>query len=271
VALDIGICPKCGEYILLKGNVPFLICPKCVGEVSAKETVALLKKKCNDKDNVNEIIADCIALELQYGQELPFLVLAELADNFPLMEEPNFLVTRLSGYETGTVRVYLERFSGRKSDPRNVPWAEEFLDACLTYGNMEFADQFASYIENKIDSAKKQKYTNKLLELRKQYTARSANPKSTKLLFALYIVSSVLNVALLPLFLFTNFGGFEFLMNLVLAFVTIFIEVALLFWHNKTFGNRLGMGERERLLMVIFMSSWFVAMGASIIGSIYNL
>jgi hypothetical protein len=268
MAFIAGICPKCGEYILLKDNIPFLVCPVCSGTVSNNEAANVLNKKCNDKDNVSEVIADCIALEVRYGQELPFMVLATLCDNFPRMEQPAYLLTKLSGYDFPAVRMYLEKFSGIKSEPHNVPWAEEFLNSCISYQNMEFADRFMAYAENKLAPDKKQKYIDKIEALRKQYTAKAADPKSTRLLLMLYIMSAIANVVLLPLFIFTEM---IFVINIVIAMTLISAEIGLLFWHNKAFGNRLGMTERERLYMVIFMCSLFFALGAGVIGSIYKI
>jgi hypothetical protein len=268
MALVAGICPKCNEYILLKENIPFLICPCCSGTISNRECRAFLEKRCGDKDKVHGVIADCIALEINYGKELPFMVLTVLCDNFPRMEEPAFLLVKLSDFDWSITRTYLETFSEIKSNSDNVPWAAEFLDEAITYRSMEFADFFVQYIENKLEENKKQKYLDKVERLRKEYTDKASNPKSTKLLFALYIASSIINVLTLPLFIFTDMF---YLINISIAVILVMAEIGFMFLHNKVFGNRLSMDERERLFMVIFMCSLFFALGSGIIGSIYKI
>lgn len=273
---DAGICPKCKEYLLLKSNVPFLICPMCGQSISSAEAKNILQSKCQDKDSVNDLIADCIALEMQYGPELPFMILGELIDNFPYLESPAYLITKLTGYEVGAMRSYLKAFAGTKSDPGNVPWAEEFLDNCLDYRNMEFADLFIAYIENKIRPEKQAAYKAKVQKLRKEYTFKASNPSSTKWLYALYIGSAILNVLLFPCFMLlsgilSQFAPLHVVVNMALAMSAVCLEILLMFIHHKIFGNRLGMSNRERILMAIFMSSIVFVVGAGIMGSIWQI
>lgn len=273
---DAGICPKCKEYLLLKSNVPFLVCPLCGQSISSAEAKTNLQSKCRDKDCVNDLIADCIVLEMQYGPELPFMILGELLENFPHLESPAYLITKMTGYRVDAVRSYLKSFAGTKSDPGNVPWAEEFLDTCLDYRNMEFADLFVAYIENKIRPEKQAEYKSKVQKLRKEYTFKASDPRSTQWLYALYIGASILNVLLLPCFmllsgLLSPFMHFYFAVNMGIAMLVVSIEILLMFIHHKIFGNRLGMSDRERLLMAIFMSSIVFAIGAGVIGSIWQI
>lgn len=164
--LTAGICPKCKEYLLLKSNVPFLVCPLCGESISNHEATTLLDNRCRDATQMNNITADCIALEAQYGPDLPWLILNRVVANFPQLESPTYLLTKLSGFDPAIVREYLHRFANLKSQPENVPWAEDFLDNCLTYRNMEYADLFTAYIENKVRPAKQDEYRKKLAELR---------------------------------------------------------------------------------------------------------
>lgn len=273
---DAGICPKCQEYLLLKSSVPFLVCPMCGQSISSTEAKINLQNKCRDKDCVNDLIADCIVLEMQYGPELPFMILGELLENFPHLESPAYLITKMTGYRVDAVRSYLKAFAGTKSDPNNVPWAEEFLDACLDYRNMEFADLFVAYIENKIRPEKQAEYKNKVQKLRKEYTFKASDPRSTMWLQALYIGSSILNVLLFPCFmllsgLLSPVMHFYFAVNMGIAMLVVSGEILLMFIHNKIFGNRLAMSNRERLLMAIFMASIVFVIGAGVMGSIWQI
>ncbi|MDR0384148.1 MAG: hypothetical protein LBH47_02380 [Christensenellaceae bacterium] len=264
-SFEAGICPDCKEYIWVKNNVPFLVCPLCGEKISLNDSINALEKKCNDASKVDEVVADCIALELKYGPQLPFSILCELCDNFPTRERPTYYLVRLSNYDRQVVYEYMKRFCEIKSEAGNVPWAEEFLKQVVVYRNMEFADKIEPYIRNKLPQDKQEVWLSKLEKLYKEYTDRSASPKSTSLLFAIYLASTVINVAILPLFLLTSI---EILWTAALAIGIVLVEIGLMFWHNKVFGNRLSMTDRERLFMVIFLSSMFFAIGAGIVGGI---
>lgn len=271
-----AICPKCHKYLLVKDNVPFLVCPVCGESISNQESTALLRDRCHDADNVNNVIADCITLELQYGPELPYLVLCEIVEAFPHQESPAYLLTKMAGYSVAAVRAYLKNFAPIKSEPSNVAWAEEFLDNCLTYQNMEFADLFLTYIQNKITPSHQNKYFEKLQKLRKEYTFKASNPRSTKTLMALYIVSSVLNVLLFPTFMLLSgwlapILTMYYAINIGISIILVCVEVLLLYIHHQVYGNRLGMPQRERLWMVIFLSTMIFALGAAFMGSVWKI
>jgi hypothetical protein len=269
MSFSAAICPKCEEYILAKDGVPFLICPMCNGSISAHDALERLKLKCNDKDKANEVIGDCIALELQYGPQLPYLVLATLCDNFPKMEEPAFLLVRLSNFDMEPMYLYLDTFAKIKSNPKDTPWVTEFLDTVLLYKNMGYADLLSAYIENKCDKENREKYLKILEKLRKEYTDKSASPKSTMLLYWIYICSSVINILVLPIFMVLK--NFNLLGTFSVSVLLACTEVGLMFWHNKVFGNRLSMTDKERLFMVIFLCSLFVALGAGVVGGMIKI
>jgi hypothetical protein len=127
---------------------------------------------------------------------------------------------------------------------------------------MDIADLIIRYIENKVPQSKKQKYINSVEKLQKEYTSRAADPKSTKLLFAIYIPSIVLNVLLLPLLMLTPFG---IMLTFMISMLLVAIEMGFMFWHNKVWGNRLSVAGKEKLLMVIFLCSMFFALGSGIV------
>lgn len=274
--LEAGNCPKCHEYLLLKQNTPFLVCPKCGETISAQAANAIVESRCADANQVNAIIAECVALEITYGPELPFMLLSKIVSNFPHLESPAYLLVKVSGYEPGLVYDYLKTFAGTKSDPINVPWAEGFLDNCLDYTMIDAADLFRSYVYNKVRKERQAHYLNIIDELVKEYTAKSDKPNSTKWLLTLYVVSSIINVALFPIMMMlsgwlSQIFHFYFIVNIVLGFVIISSEILLLFIHHKIYGNRLNISQTERLLMVIFMSSMVFAVGSVVMGSIWKI
>lgn len=274
--LQAGNCPKCHEYLLMKQNMPFLICPKCGETISAQSANAIVERRCADADQINAVIAECVALEIKYGPELPFMLLSKIVANFPHLESPAYLLIKLAGYEMGLVYDYLKTFSSIKSEPKNVPWAESFLDNCLSFQTIEFADLFRSYVRNKVRAEKQQFYLDKIETLVKEYTNKSSSPNSTKWLITLYVVSSVVNVLLFPVMMLisgwmSQFFSFYFIVNTVLALAVISLEILLMVIHHKIYGNRLNISQTERLCMVIFMSSMVFAMGAVVMGSIWKI
>lgn len=274
--LEAGNCPKCHEYLLLKTKTPFLICPKCGETISAQSANAIVERRCADADQINAVIAECVALEIKYGPELPFMLLSKIVANFPHLESPAYLLLKLSGYQAGLVYDYLKTFAEIKSDPMNVPWAESFLDNCLDYQTIDYADKFRSYVRNKVRPEKQQHYLDKIDNLAKVYTTKSSNPQSTKWLMTLYVVSSVVNILLFPLMMIlsgwlSQVFSFYFIVNTLLALFVVSAEVLLLFWHHKIYGNRLNISQTERLLMVIFMSTMVFAVGAVVMSSVWKI
>ena len=273
---EAGNCPKCHEYLLLKQKTPFLVCPKCGETISAQAANAIVESRCADANQINEVIAECVALEIKYGPELPFMMLSKVVANFPHLESPAYLLVKLAGYEPGMVHDYLTTFAGAKSDPTNVPWAESFLDSCLDYHNIDQADLFRSYVRNKIRPEKQSHYLNLIDDLVAEYTVKAANPNSTKWLMILYTVSSVVNVLLFPVMMvlsgwLSQVFSLYFVVNVLLAMAAVSVEIFLMFIHHKIYGNRLNMSQNERLWMVIFMSSMIFAVGAVVMGSIWKI
>ena len=274
--LEAGNCPKCHEYLLLKQKTPFLVCPKCGETISAQAANAIVEGRCADADQVNAIIAECVALEMRYGPDLPFMLLSKIVNNFPHLEKPAYLLIKLAGYDTGLVYDYLKTFAETKSDPINVPWAESFLDNCLDYQMIDAADLFRSYVRNKIRKEKQSHYLNLIDQLVKEYTVKSDKPHATKWLMTLYLVSSVINVALFPIMMFlsgwlSQVFDLYFAVNIVLALAVVSVEVLLIFVHHKICGNRLNISQTERILMVIFLASMVFAVGSVVMGSIWKI
>ncbi len=274
--LEAGNCPKCHEYLLLKQNTPFLVCPKCGETISAQAANAIVESRCADANQINSIIAECVALEMTYGPDLPFMLLSKVVSNFPHLESPAYLLVKLSGYDAGVVYDYLKAFANTKSDPMNVPWAESFLDNCLDYQMIDAADLFRNYVHNKVRKEKQAHYLNLIDELVKEYTAKSDNPNSTKWLLTLYIVSSVINIAMFPVMMLLSGWlsqklDFYYIINIILGLVVVSAEILLIFVHHKIYGNRLSISQTERLLMVIFMCSMVFAVGSVVMGSIWKI
>ncbi len=274
--LEVGNCPKCHEYLLLKRNTPFLVCPKCGETISAQAANTVVETRCADSKQINAVVAECVALEIKYGPELPYLLLSKIVHNFPHLESPAYLLVKLSEYEPGLMYDYLKTFAGTKSDPANVPWAESFLDDCLDYSTIDMADLFRSYVRNKVRPEKQKYYLNKIDDLVKAYTNKSSDPNSTKWLMILYVVSSVINVLLFPVMMLlsgwlSHFFSLYFAVNAFLAVTVICSEILLMFWHHKVYGNRLNISQNERLWMVIFMSSMVFAVGAVVMGSVWKI
>lgn len=274
--LEAGNCPKCHEYLLLKRNTPFLVCPKCGETISAQAANAIVESRCANAEQINSVIAECVALEIKYGPELPYMLLTKIVTNFPHLESPAYLLVKLSGYEPSLVYEYLKTFASTKSEPGNVPWAESFLDTCLDYRTIDAANLFRSYVRNKVRKERQAHYLDLIDRLAKEYTSKSTDPQSTKWLMALYVVSSIVNVLLFPVMMIlsgwlSQIFALYFAVNILLAVTVVSSEILLMFIHHKIFGNRLNISQTERLWMVIFMSTMVFAVGAVVMGSIWKI
>jgi len=273
---EAGICPKCHEYLLLKTKTPFLVCPKCGETISAQSANAIVERRCANIENVNSIVGECVALEIKYGPELPYMLLAKVVSNFPHLESPSYLLVKLSGFQVGLVYDYLKTFASIKSDPANVAWAESFLDNTLDFKTIEYADLYRSYVRNKVRPERQQHYFDLIDQLVKDFTTKSSDPRSTKMLMSLYVIASILNFMLFPVMMFlsgwlSQVFSLYYIVNILLAVVAVCVEMLLLVWHHKVFGNRLSMSQKERLWMVIFLSSMVFVVGAVVMGSIWKI
>ena len=276
MSFEAGNCPKCHEYLLLKNKTPFLVCPKCGETISAQAANAIVEKRCADADQINAVIAECVALEIKYGPELPFMLLSKVVSNFPHLESPAYLLVKLTDFQVGFVYDYLKTFANTKSESVNVPWAESFLDSALDYSTIEYADLFRSYVRNKVHPDRQKKYLDLIDDMVKEYTNESMDPRSTKQLMAIYITSTIVNVLLFPIMMIlsgwlSQYFGFYFIVNILLALAVLSLEILFMMLHHKKWGNRLNISQKERLWMLIFMSSMIFAVGAVVMGSIWKI
>jgi uncharacterized short protein YbdD (DUF466 family) len=213
--------------------------------------------------SVNEIIGRCLKLEQEHGPELPFEILTALSQKYPYNEEVAYLLVTMSDYDRNYVTQYLNTFAQIE---KVVPFAEEFLDNTINLKYMASATQLESYIKNKLLAPKQRRYLEQLAELRATYLGRSTDPSATLTLYIYFIACTVVNVGVVVLLLLASL---MFLLNLAIGVGIFLIEILILLLHNKKYGNRLDISNRERLFMVIFMCSLALVMGGVFIGSIW--
>jgi len=264
-ALTAGICPNCNEYILLKKGVPFLICPLCGENLSARQAMATLEVICADARKLNENIAHCLKLEEKYGPELPLQILSVIEKFFPHNEEVAFLVVKMAGYGSYAVRGYLTNFASVKTP---VPFAEEFMQKSLTFRNLGFADLFTQYINNKFTGKQQFVWKERIKEALASYKPKEHGKGATTLLFLYYILFAVVNIALSGFFILVNLN---ILFYIVITIGVLFIEIAFIYFHNRKYGDRLQISDAERALMVTFMCSMVIAVGGIFLGALISI
>ena len=160
MALSAGICPKCNENLLLKGNIPFLVCPLCAGNISTREALALLDAMCADSKKISANIAKCLSLEKKYGPQMPAQILMAMQRHFPNNEEIAYLALKMSGFPQSGVRGYLQVFA---SVAKPVAFATAFLDKALVGTNLYLGDLFEKYINNKLKGVEQKRYIAEIL------------------------------------------------------------------------------------------------------------
>ena len=242
-----------------------MVCPLCSDSISAREAEATLEVVCEDHTKLSENIAKVIKLERIYGPELPHYVLIILAEKFPNNEDIAYLLVKMSDYHPFNVRKYLTTFAGSK---KLVTFAEDFLDKTLTYRNMGMADMFEQYIRNKVTNNNRDKWLEKIDEMRKNFKPEGIEGRNMKYLYTVYIASSVINLALCFLFLFTRI---DFILSAIITISVLFIQVTLIYLHGKRFGDRIEMAELERAFVVAFMCSLVIVVGCMFVGAFITL
>jgi len=262
-----ALCPKCEELILVSQRDVFVTCPKCNENISGDEAGKKLETWVGDPANVTEVLAMCIALYDAYDPSIAtsVLVIAEAA--FPLNEEFAYLNLKYQDYSSAHIKNHLSRFANIKAK-KYLPWAEEFLNASMAVRNMENADLFEKYIENKVISKRKKQYLEMLREMRAAYTKTATGSPALASLFAFYTIASAVNIGMMIWFLFARLpiAAYPLIVMGLLA-----VELGLFFMHSRIFGNREKISDNERLLMVIYMSSIAIAIGGVFLGIFVNL
>jgi len=254
-----AICPKCDELILVDKKEAFSQCALCEKTISAHEGIQSLQDYCSIPGNTNEVIERCIKLDEKYGPEVPLSILSIVAQNFPMNEQVAFLMVRMDGYEPLMVRDYLSRF---KTSKKKAPFAEEFLDKAMTVRNMEFAGMFEIYIQRLMEH-KRQRYIELMRTLMESYTKVSTSTRALTWLYGFYIGGGLINVAMVLWFIFDSMPLW---LHALIAAAVLGVQISFLFLHNRRYGNRVKITDRERLLMTIYMSSIAVAIGGVFIG-----
>ena len=259
---SVGVCPECKDFVTIKNKMLFFTCPHCHAGVSSNEARTFLEAMCADPSGVNDMLVICIELEQEYGAEVPLEILQKMQKYHPYNEQIAFSVVRMSGYRPDLAKQYLSNFYAAR---KVVPFAAEFLNNTMQPQNMAQANQFSQYIENKLPAGEQKKYLEQLAELRSSYTGGSSSGEGMRLMYLFYAIGAAVNLAFAVAFIFLPLN---FIYNFLIAMAVFAVELFLLYLHNRSYGNRIGIGDRERLLLVIFLSSTIITIGGAIIGAL---
>lgn len=262
MALSPAICQKCEEWILVAPNDIFVVCPICEKNISVDDSIERMDDFVSVPGNITKIIDKAIRIERKHGPQLPLFVLAKVEEAFPYHEEIAFLLVRMSGYRELAVRRYLNKFA---SVEKTAPFAEEFLDNALKLKFMQNANEFETYIENKLHKDKQKKYIEILRELRIEYIGSAKDGEGNTFLYTYYVACSAVNLGLAITFLIADW---RLMFTVMIALAAVFIQIGLLYLHYKRYGNRINIRPLERHLMVIFMSSIIVIIGFTFLGAL---
>jgi len=257
-----ALCPKCEELILVSQRDIFVVCPKCEENISGEEGKTKLKDWVGDPKNVTEVIAMCIDLEDKFGPSVStaILVIAEAA--FPLNEQIAYLNLKYQDFTPTHVRNHLNRFAKIKTK-KYLPWAEEFLSNTLTVRNMEHSALFEEYITNKVLSKMKDRYIEMLRHMKASYTKTATGSPAIITLYGFYSIFSAVNIGMMISFLFLSLWFVAFIL---IGMGIMAIQLFIFFLHNRIFGNRTDVSDKERLFMVVYMSSIAIAIGGVFLG-----
>jgi len=256
----VGLCPACNDVASIKNKALFFVCPHCEATVSANEARRYIDALCADPAGIDNVLHMCFEMQELHGPEIPMQILEKLQTFHPHSEKVAYSYVRMSGYRADLVRIYLKNFCAAK---KVVPFAEDFLDNTMSPMHGIMISQFAQYIENKLPDERKKRYLERLEILKSNYVGRSESGEGMGLMYAFYVIAAAVNVGLAVMFcLLSLHVGF----HVLIAVGAFAVEVLLLFWHNRTYGNRIGISPRERIFLVIFLSSIVVTVAGIVIG-----
>jgi len=203
-----------------------------------------------------------LRLEKKYGPQLPHQILLVLKRNFPHNEEIAFLSLKMSGYNSFALKEYLSNFAKFQ---KPISFAQEVLENGLVPKNWELAPLFEQYIKNKTTGSTNTRWLEKLREMNAAIAANPPENAANKLIYAFYIASAILNVALAAVLIILSL---EFMFAVLIALTVLCLEMLVLYRHAKKYGNRLSVCETERALMVVFMCTLVVVVGGVFLGAL---
>jgi hypothetical protein len=214
--------------------------------------VSYLSELVTDPKHVNDVLKICLDLEDTADIEIPLAIMKMLKEAHPYNEIVAYTYVRMSGYSPDSVREYLNTFAKIKGEK---PYAVDFLEHTISTNTVVFYNLLSTYIDNKLPAAKRTAYHERLDYAKKEYIGKgflSSDNKGMLLMYILYGGCTLVNIGLVFFFIFVDLA---FLWN---AFIGIFIfcvELFGLYMHNRTYGNRIGISQKELIFLVCFLSS----------------
>jgi len=257
-----GICPNCSEHLLLKQGLMFLVCPLCGENIGSRESKEVLEQVYTNPSKLAENIAQVLLLEKKYGPQLPYQILLILKKNFPHNEDVAFLTLKLSGFNRFMLKDYLTAFAKFQ---KPVPFAVEVLQNGLVPINWELAQLFEQYIKNKTSGNIQTRWLDKLREINAAIAASPQDTSASTWIHIFYVSCSVINVSLAAVFIIF---AIEFVISVLITAALLCIEMTVMYFHAKKYGNRLTISNTERALMVTFMCTLVLTVGGVFLGAL---
>jgi len=147
------------------------------------------------------------------------------------------------------------------------PFAQDVLDNIMGDEFMMMTPQIEKYIANKLHPSMRKQYREKLGEIKCQYTSGAReNQSGIYLMYAFYILCGALNIAMSCLMMWVM--GLDMVWLLLITLAILCSEFTALFIHNRVFGQRIGIPIHEQYMMIMFMCSIPLIIGAAIIGGL---
>jgi hypothetical protein len=248
----VGICPNCLEVITSKKKDLYMTCKECGETVPTRQAASYLHEICQDPKHVNDVLSLCLKLEETEPIEIPLAIIRVLKEFQPHNEFVAYTYVRMSGFEPGIVRDYLNTFAAVKGER---PFAADFLENTVNTNFVVFYNLLNTYIDNKLSTVKKPEYKSRLENAKKEYIGRgflSQDNKGMMLMYCLYIGGTILNLGLIGLFFAIKI---PLLYNTFIAIGVFCLELFGLYMHNKTYGNRVGLRGKEFIFVCAYLSS----------------
>jgi predicted RNA-binding Zn-ribbon protein involved in translation (DUF1610 family) len=260
--MQIGVCTHCGNVVDIKKKTLYFECDRCHQIIVSSDAIKNLDELCTAPKFIEEMLGKALELEEQNEIEKALGIIAALRAHHEYNEQIAFTHVRMSGYDVLVVGQYLKTFAAVKGEK---PFAAEFLDNVMDMRYIMLLPQLIAFADNKLPSNQKRKYRGTLEGMRLEYTSGTSNENGINVMYAYYITASVINAILFVVFFIVHI---HFAFHLLILLGAFAVEFFLLFLHNRVYGNRLGISDFERILMLVFMSSIPFAIGGAIMGAL---
>lgn len=254
-------CDKCDDIVLIRGGIPLATCTECKQHMEVDVSVENFEQYIKDKKNLENVIGGALLAFKEGDKQYAYYVLAKIHELYPNNEAVAYQVIRVSGFDNTNAMQYLKKYC---ENTEKVPFAEDFLSACLTVKNAGSVDLFKKYINSKLEGRRKEVWLKKLEAVQTEWVKRANSKGSYYWMLVIMGLCIALNIVGM-VGAFTFLKSLEFLVLFSIALIVVALEYGALYLHKAIFGNRTDSTKQEKVLSIIWVATAFAFFVAAVI------